>query len=112
MILFLEDSVGFSRKRVGVSGRARYAAVYRDLKGRQRSAGTYTTRREADRAWQRAEVMLRAGRVGDPARGRQTFQQYVEGTWFSHHQAGGEGRVQRFEVLLGAACSLIPGRVW
>jgi hypothetical protein len=78
--------VGFSRKRTGNGGRVRYTAIYRDLRGRQRSAGSFATRREADRAWQRAEVMLGLGRVGDPARGRQTFERYVEDTWFPNHQ--------------------------
>jgi len=78
--------VGFSRKRIGTGGRIRYTAIYRDLRGRQRSAGSFATRREADRAWQRAEVMLGLGRVGDPARGRQTFERYVEDTWFPNRQ--------------------------
>jgi site-specific recombinase XerC len=30
--------------------------------------------------------MLGLGRVGDPARGRQTFERYVEETWFPNHQ--------------------------
>src|SRR5690348_2077940 len=30
--------------------------------------------------------MLGLGRVGDPARGRQTFERYVEDTWFPNHQ--------------------------
>jgi Phage integrase, N-terminal SAM-like domain len=78
--------MGFSRKRTGTGGRVRYTAIYRDLRGRQRSAGSFATRREADRAWQRAEVMLGLGRVGDPARGRQTFEQYVVETCFPNHQ--------------------------
>ena len=78
--------MGFSRKRTGAGGRVRYTAIYRDLRGRQRSAGSFATRREADRAWQRAEVMLGLGRVGDPARGRQTFERYVEEAWFPNHQ--------------------------
>ena len=51
MIFMLEDSVGFSRRRTGTGGRVRYTAVYRDLRGRQRSAGSFATRREADRVW-------------------------------------------------------------
>ena len=42
--------------------------------------------RQADRAWQRAEAQLELGRVGDPARGRQTFRQYVEETWLPNHE--------------------------
>ena len=44
--------MGFSRKRVGLDGRAHYAAVYRDARGRIRHAGTFDTRRQAERARQ------------------------------------------------------------
>jgi integrase len=37
-------------------------------------------------AWQQAEGEIRKGRVGDPARGRQTFRQYVEQTWLPNHE--------------------------
>jgi hypothetical protein len=37
--------VGFSRKRTGIGGRVRYTAIYRDLLRRQRSAGSFATRR-------------------------------------------------------------------
>ncbi|MGH3696685.1 MAG: tyrosine-type recombinase/integrase [Pseudonocardiaceae bacterium] len=57
-----------------------------DIKGRERSAGTFSSRKEADKAWHRAETKLAEGRVGDPARGRMTFQRYVEETWLPHHQ--------------------------
>src|SRR6266704_368407 len=93
--------MGFSRKRTGIGGRVRYAAMYGGLRGRQRSAGSCATRREADRAWQRAEVMLGLGRVGDPARGRQTFEHYVVETWFPNHQVEVTTRVRRGE----AACT-------
>ena len=49
--------MGFTRVRQGSGGRVRYVAHYHDLKGRQRSAGTFSTRKEADRAWQRTEAM-------------------------------------------------------
>ncbi len=66
-------------------GAVRYTALYRDLRGRQRSAGTFTTEKQADRAWQRAEARLAEGRVGNPRRGRQTFRAYVEGEWLPNH---------------------------
>ncbi len=47
--------MGFARERLSADGKVRYAAIYRDLKSRQRSAGTFATERQADRAWQRAE---------------------------------------------------------
>jgi hypothetical protein len=33
--------MGFIPERVGADGKVRYAATYRDLRGRQRSAGTF-----------------------------------------------------------------------
>jgi integrase len=78
--------VGFSRRRIGRDGKPRYTAYYVDVKGRERSAGTFSNRKEADKAWQRAETKLAEGRVGDPARGRMTFQRYVEETWLPNHQ--------------------------
>lgn len=78
--------VGFSRKRTGRDGKPRYTAYYVDIKGRERSAGTFSNRKESDKAWQRAETKLAEGRVGDPARGRMTFQRYVEETWLPNHQ--------------------------
>ncbi len=78
--------MGFSRKRVGQDGIVRYAALYRDLRGQQRSAGTFATEKRADRAWQRAEARLAEGRIGDPARGRMTFRRYVEETWLPNHE--------------------------
>jgi hypothetical protein len=64
--------VGFTRERAGKDGKPRFVALYRDLKGRQRSAGTYASKRQADRAWHRAEARLELGRIGDPGKGRQT----------------------------------------
>jgi len=64
--------VGYVVRRTASGGKIRYTAMYRDVKGRLRSAGTFTTERLAARAWQRAEADLAAGRIGDPKRGRQT----------------------------------------
>jgi hypothetical protein len=46
--------MGFTRTRIGQDGVARYQALYRDIKGRRRSAGTFPTVARAERAWQRA----------------------------------------------------------
>jgi len=78
--------VGYCRKRTSRDGQARYTAYYWDLKGRERSAGTFPTRRGADKAWQRAEARLAEGRIGDPARGRMTFRHYVEEIWLPSHE--------------------------
>jgi integrase len=79
------SGVGYSRKRAGRDGKPRYTAYYWDIKGRERSAGTFGSRKDADKAWQRADAKLAEGRIGDPARGRMTFQRYVEEIWLPHH---------------------------
>jgi integrase len=78
--------MGYSRKRIDKDGKRRYTAYYWDLKGRERSAGTFSAKKQAEDAWQDAEAEVRKGRVGDPGRGRQTFKQYVEQTWLPNHQ--------------------------
>ncbi len=70
--------MGYAKKRTGRKGKPRYTAVYLDLRGSERSAGDLQQREGSNKAWQNAEVELRQGRVGDPARGRQTFRKYVE----------------------------------
>jgi hypothetical protein len=72
--------MGWSRKRTGLKGQVRYTAYYRDARGKTTVAGTVSSKRDADKAWQVAEVRQAEGRVGDPRRGRQTFRQYVEGS--------------------------------
>ena len=77
--------MGSSRRRVGSDGRLRYVALYRDARGRQRSAGTFATKRLADRAWQKAEAVADSGRPGDPRSGRISFSAYVDDHWFPNH---------------------------
>jgi len=77
--------MGFSRKRVGKDGKSRYTAYYLDIRGRERSAGTFSNKKDASDAWKDAEAGVRAGRQGDPARGRQTFEAYVLGRWLPNH---------------------------
>jgi hypothetical protein len=76
---------GFSRCRVGRDGRPRYTAYYLDIRGVQRSAGTFSSRKDADHAWQQVEVVQASGRPSDPRRGRLTFRTYVDGVWFPNH---------------------------
>jgi integrase len=93
--------MGFARKRIGKDGKPRYTATYVDLRGSIRSAGTFTTEKAADRAWQKAEVELQQGRVGDPARGRQTFRKYVEERWLPNHVLEPTTR-EKYTYYLGA----------
>ncbi|WP_141579346.1 site-specific integrase [Actinomadura sp. WMMA1423] len=64
----------------------RYQALYMDHRGKQRSAGTFSTYKEAERAWQAAEVKVREGIPWDHARRRQRFRNYVEDTWLPNHR--------------------------
>jgi integrase len=77
--------VGWVEKRVTEAGRARYTAMFRDLKGDKRSAGTFSTERRAAREWQRAEVELADGKITDRRRGLQTLRTYVETQWLPNH---------------------------
>jgi hypothetical protein len=78
--------VGQSRSRVGRDGTPRWTAYYADITGRRRSAGTFATQRQADRAWQRAESGVAEGRATDLGRGRQRFARYVSEVWFPNHR--------------------------
>ena len=77
--------MGYSRARNGRDGKPRYTAYYWDIRGRERSAGTFTSRKEADKAWRREETKVAEGRAGDPKRGRQTFERYVRVEWLPAH---------------------------
>lgn len=77
--------VGWLKERRGNDGKTAYTAMYRDVRGRERSAGTFSSRRRAERAWQRAESSQDMGRVGDPVKSRQTLRRYVEAQWLPHH---------------------------
>ena len=72
--------------RTTKKGEIRYTAMYRDIRGKPRSAGTYSTFKKAEKAWQKAENDLAAGRLGDPKRGRQKFSVYVTDTWLPNHE--------------------------
>lgn len=97
--------MGSTRARAGQDGKTRYVALYRDLRGRQRSAGTFSSERQADKAWQRAEALVESGKIGDLRRGRQTFRHYVETTWLPAHQIEASTR-ERYTYMIGK--HLIP----
>jgi integrase len=77
--------MGWTQKRKTKNGGVRYRASYRDLRGQIQTAGTFSSERAADRAWQKAETRLAEGRLGDPRRGRQTFRRYVTEEWLPNH---------------------------
>ena len=65
--------MGFVRERPGTNGGTRYQALYDDVKGHRRRAGTFVTESEAARVWQRAEDRQADGRSSDTRRTRQRF---------------------------------------
>jgi len=101
MIKEIRSPMGYAKKRIGRNGKPRYTAVYVDLRGSERSAGTFGSERAASRAWHDAEAELRQGRVGDPARGRQTFRKYVEERWLPNHVLEPTTR-EKYTYYLGA----------
>ncbi|GAB3662958.1 site-specific integrase [Nocardioides korecus] len=74
------------KTRTTDDGDTRYVACYRDPEGRQRSAGTYSSRRAAERAAHREEAKVRDGAWHDHSRGQVTFAEYVETIWLPSKQ--------------------------
>jgi len=70
-------------ERSGARG-TRYAGIYRDPDGNKRSAGTYSSRREALRAANREEQKVLSGSWHDGSLGQITFRDYVEQEWLPH----------------------------
>lgn len=73
--------MGWVVERPVRGGRTRFTAAYRDHTGRLRSAGTFDTKRAAERAANRQDDKLADGSWIDPAAGRITFQRYAEDVW-------------------------------
>lgn len=73
------------RKRTGADGKPRYQATYRDARDRKQVAGTFTTKKEAERAAYEAEAAVAAGRLGGVQQGKLPFRRYVDEVWFPHH---------------------------
>lgn len=74
------------KERLTDDGDKRFVACYRDPEGRQRSAGTYSSRRAAERASNREEAKVREGAWHDHSRGVVTFAEYVETVWLPSKQ--------------------------
>ena len=74
------------KTRTTDDGDTRFVACYRDPEGRQRSAGTYSSRRAAERAGNREEAKVRDGAWHDHSRGQVTFATYVETVWLPSKQ--------------------------
>ena len=79
--------MGFSRKRTGRDGKPRYTAYYLDIRGQERSAGTFSNKKDANDAWKDAEAARprRAGRA-IPAAASRPSRPTSWSKWLPHHQ--------------------------
>lgn len=77
--------MGWSQQRRSRVGTPRYRACYRDARGQVQTAGTFDSKKRADKAWQTAEARVSEGRNGDPRQGRQKFGVYVLEEWLPNH---------------------------
>jgi integrase len=69
------------KQRTTSDGVKRWIACYRDPEGRQRSAGTFSSKRAAERAGNREEQRVLAGSWRDHSLGEVRFRDYVETEW-------------------------------
>lgn len=76
---------GRARRRVSRDGVSRWTAYFWDDRGREQSAGTFSSCREADRAWRDAEAKVRDGRFVDIRAGHRCFERYVRDVWLPNH---------------------------
>src|SRR6266576_2747409 len=63
----------------------RFRNSHLDIRGHERSAGTFSNKTDANNAWKKAEGAVSSGKPGDPSRGRQTFETYALEKWLPHH---------------------------
>lgn len=73
--------MGWVLEREGRRGRPRYTALYRDRAGRKRSAGTFDSRRAAERAANKQDEKVVDGSWIDPKAGRIGFEDYALDVW-------------------------------
>ena len=78
--------MGWVVERTDQAGRPRFTAAYRDRGGRIRSAGTFSNRREAEKAAGRQDYKISDGSWIDPAGGRIGFRAYAMDVWLPSRQ--------------------------
>lgn len=74
-------------------------AMFRDVRGLERSAGTFEARAAAARAWKAAEAAVAEGRYLDLDQGRRMFAEYARHTW-SPQYVGEATTVQGYDFYL------------
>lgn len=74
--------MAYAKRRVRDGGRVRFTGVYLDPIGRERSVGTFDSKRLALHEARAAETAIETGAWIDPSKGRITFREYVEEHWW------------------------------
>lgn len=78
--------MAFARRRRLTDDSERYLAIYIDLDGEERSAGSFKTEEKALAVAQKAEERLLEGHVVDLKKSRQLFEAYVTEKWLPNHR--------------------------
>ena len=91
--------MGYVRCRQNKLRKHRYTAVFWDVRGVERSAGTFGRKVLAERAWKSAEASVADGRYLDLDQGRKRFADYALGTWLPQF-AGEDTTVQGYGFVL------------
>ncbi|MCW2862455.1 MAG: integrase family protein, partial [Actinoallomurus sp.] len=91
--------MGYVRTRYRRDGCPRHTAYYWDVRGRERSAGTFALKKDAVRAWRRAEARTGEGRFIDLRSGRQSFARYVAQVWLVDHRMEANTRQGHTSVI-------------
>lgn len=91
--------VGYVRCRESKLRKRRYTAVFHDVRGIERSAGTFPDKAAAARAWKIAEASVADGRYLDLEQGRKSFEEYARQTWLAQYE-GEDSTVQNYDYYL------------
>jgi integrase len=76
--------MGYCKPRRRKNG-MRYTAIYLNAEGKERSAGTYDTEKEAVQAWVGAEAKVSEGRGFHLENGKRLFEDYAENDFLPNH---------------------------
>ena len=74
--------MAYAEKKTLKGGKVVYYAVYTGPDGRRRTAGSFTSKREAERAADAQERTILDGNWVDPSQSKMTFREYVDGYYW------------------------------
>lgn len=77
--------MGYSRPRKSKAGDTRWTAYYETYDGKIRSAGTFSSKDDAELAWRSREAAIGKGLVNDPDLSKMTFRDFAENVFLPTH---------------------------